>query len=1128
MQVVLILNVGNGLNDISITYCRPFLSENYALTVSRTFRKIFHQVIFQSELRIHQLDVVSEHDKQMMLLWNPSEPFTTIRDACMHHLIERKAQEIPGSQAVCAWDGSFTYSQLDTLSSITGRRLASLGVGPGVYVPFAYEKSKWAVVASLAILKAGGAFVPLNPRDPSARLAEILQNVNAIVVVTMEPFVATFETLVKHVEVINADTIHQRPIDLIKSKRIGASGLQNSHIENVSPKDPIFVLFTSGSTGKPKGMIHEHAAICTYVLTIGEAMGYHGARVLQFATHTFDVFIIDIFTTLTFGGCLCIPSEEDRRTNVVEVINNMRADYAILTPSFAGLLEPSDVPTMKTVAIGGEALPQDRIERWAEKVNFIQIYGPAEVGICLTNLMSALTAPEEVGRPLPSFSCWLVDPDDADRLVPIGATGEMIIAGPTLARGYLNDDVKTQLSFIDAPIWALRMGLQFKCFYKTGDLLRYDVGQLDGSYRFVGRKDAQIKLHGQRIEPGEVEYHLGQLPNVAASMVIRPDEGCFAGEFVAIVQMQHTNGETLKVRNEPLSLDPLQSLTTERVRRYLSKILPGYMVPTVCLVINSMPFVPSLKIDRRQVSTWLKAMDSRPFGVDTKFFARLSPDEVTANALSTEVARLLAAKGQRRRLAFEGYDFAIQDAGVDSIQVISLSISIQKQYRKKVPVNMLLSPKTTIRALAHLVDDPKESSLGSQATTVDLRHELDEMTELLHHNIGSRSVNENGTPSGSIKNVLLTGATGYLGPAILRQLLETPNIDIYALVRCSTRPKGLQRIMDAVALHGWWQDEWISRIHVWQGDLTKSSLALGATELECLHGRNVPKDLSIHAIIHNGAKVHYSSDYETLKAVNVLSTVELLRIMAHATHMSTLVYVSGGQKPNLNDFDASSASRSHLSDASGYTQSKFVSEQLVRNCVGHDAFQTKSLRVVKPGYIIGSIDNGIASQTDLIWRLVAGCIEIAAYNRNEAENWLFVTDVDRVARSVISAVFDGVNAQQKYPSGHVERVLDGLRWSELWDVVAAEYGMAFESRGQDEGMARLRDRVLERGDAHLLFPLLHVLERDGGCLGEEAGPMEATAGVKEAVEKNVRYLIDAGFLPKPKTVTNEECGSMAP
>ena len=319
--------MGNGPIDFSLGYRYPMISEGYAFRVSNNFRTIFRQITSDFNLRICQVDVVSEYDSQMMHTWNPKEPFATRQEMCMHNLVQGRIREIPNSQAVCAWDGSLTYSQLDMHSNVAARRLTCLGIGPGVYVPFAFEKSKWAVVASLGILKAGGAFVPLNPRDPRARLTEILRNVNADVVVTMEAFVATFEGLVRHIEVISTDTMHHRPITEGLCEYIKPNGLSSSHIKTVSPKDPIFVLFTSGSTGKPKGMIHEHRAICTHATTHGGAMGYHGARVLQFAAHTFDVAIIDIFTTLIFGGCICIPSEEDRRNNIVEVINNMRVDY---------------------------------------------------------------------------------------------------------------------------------------------------------------------------------------------------------------------------------------------------------------------------------------------------------------------------------------------------------------------------------------------------------------------------------------------------------------------------------------------------------------------------------------------------------------------------------------------------------------------------------------------------------------------------------------------------------------------------------------------------------------------------------------------------------------------------------
>lgn len=158
---------------------------------------------------------------------------------------------------------------------------------------------------------------------------------------------------------------------------------------------------------------------------------------------SFNVIIIDMFITLILEGCVYISLKEDRRNNIVEIINNIRVNNTILTPSFTGLLELSKMLTLKTLVVGVEALPQYRIERWTKTARFIQIYRPAEVGICLSKVMSPSTASEEVSRPLPNCSCWLIDLDDTDRLVPIGATDKMIIAGPTLTHGYLNDNAKT-------------------------------------------------------------------------------------------------------------------------------------------------------------------------------------------------------------------------------------------------------------------------------------------------------------------------------------------------------------------------------------------------------------------------------------------------------------------------------------------------------------------------------------------------------------------------------------------------------------------------------------------------------------------------------------------------------------
>lgn len=1114
------------LSSISLLYHEPSVSDDYALSIARNLKSIIKLVFGNGERRAGQLDFISETDKQLMRAWNPTNPFTEEKHKCMHELVEAKAQDIPNAEAICAWDGTLTYVELNNLSDVAAQRLNHMGVRPGMYVPFAYEKSMWTVVATLAILKAGGAFVPLNPRDPSERLAEILRTVNASVVVTDSAFVSIFESLVENVAVISAETIRLDACNGWYPDGLSYNIVDTTIQRLVTSEDHIFVLFTSGSTGKPKGMIHTHASICTHALAHGEAMAYHSARVLQFAAHTFDVAIMDIFTTLLFGGCICIPSEEDRRTNITGFMNEMRVNHAILTPSFAGLIEPSEVPMLKTLAIGGEALPQDRIERWADKVRFIQIYGPAEVGICLTKDMDAFTQPENVGFPLCNSSCWLVDPENSDQLVPIGAVGEMIVTGPSVAQGYVSDEAKTQLSFINAPAWARSLGLPYQRFYKTGDLLKYDVSAFNGSYIFVGRKDAQIKLRGQRIEPGEVEYHLGRLPGVSVSMVTRPTEGHLAGKLVAVIQMQPGKPERVRVKHKPIRLACVPTLSIEAVREELAKVLPGYMIPTTCLIVENMPFVPSLKIDRRQVNTWLADIQPVFLGAGLSILEELDEQEVTANALSLQIAKILGRDHNNKYAILVNHDFLLQETGIDSVQVIALSMYLQRCYEIKVPLSVLLSSKTTLRHVAQLLDGRAalngNASLMADSPSLDFLQEARSLSSALLTTIPPPEAT--GLCSDSrlpIRNVFLTGSTGYLGIAILQRLLATPSINIYALIRCSSPTAGLAKIITTARPRGWWREEYAARLHVWPGDLTLPRLGLHADELRILQGKGCGGNETVHAIIHNGAKVHYSSDYTSLKAVNLLSTIELINIAAEAPHISQFMFVSGGEKPSI-DTSCSDRSRTYLkrlSQANGYMQSKFVCEQVIRDCASHFAFETKKLWVVKPGYIIGSRSNGIANPKDFIWRLVAGCLEIGAYNGDEARHWLYIASVDCVTSHVLGALFR--RDDEALPVSNMERVLSGLHLSDLWQVVEEMYECHLEPLPETEWLRRLRLRVMDVGESHLLFPLLEVLEREGGNIGEAKAPQEASSDKQSGddatavVKRNLEYLIDDGFLPLP-------------
>ncbi|KAL8834925.1 MAG: hypothetical protein Q9176_007219 [Flavoplaca citrina] len=1100
--------------------------------------------------QVDKLAGLPAQDICQLRAWNRTDPFSQKKTACLHHLIENIARQCPEAEAVCAWDGSLNYRTLMTLADNAAQRLRAQGVKPGVYVPFVYEKSMWAIVACLAILKAGGAFVPVSVHEPSSRLLAILKSINARIIVTSRQLETRLRAFVVSILVIDASTII---LDNNGACEVPSYTCHNALVEkgqpvDVQPEDPIFVLFTSGSTGQPKGMIHSHESISTQWLLQGEVLGYQGARVLQFAAHTFDVFIIDVFTALLYRGCVCIPSEQDRQNNIIGVINKMQANYATLTPSFAGLIEPSEVPTLRTLAIGGEALPQDRVQRWAEKVRFIQIYGPAEVGICLAIDMKPNTSPETVGFPLPNASCWLVDPEDSDCLVPVGATGELVVAGPSLALGYLNDDTKTQACFMSAPLWARKLGLTFTRFHKTGDILKYNTDRFDGSYEFVGRKDSQIKLRGQRIEPGEVEYHLAKVSGVVHAMVTKPEGGSYAGQLVAVVQTRIDQGyfQTHSPSQIPVSTHPKLSLMI--LRENLSRRMPSYMIPSVYFEVDALPCVPSMKIDRKLVQAWLNGLTDGLSLIVAERFSVIT-EEGTARYLSCAVLSLLEQKTSDQHLVeSEPRDFVLQDVGIDSIQVISLAMLIKKKFGVKVPSSKLLDPSTTIRHLADYVDsvmsedlnDDVNSTVGVNWKSFNLLHEVgslcDELRSSIHQSPPFSTLPNGNDDLHQPRNIFLTGATGFLGIAILHNLLAYhPHTNIYALIRCPSEHVGLLRLLEALDSQGHWQPTYLSRLFVIPGDLNKGNLGLSSQDLSRLQLgplfsplKRTTNVVEIHTIIHAAAKVHYSTSYTVLKQTNTRSVLSLLSAFARGPHMKRFVYVSGGEHPHTSSsLEDSEYVRAIEEEANGYTQSKVVGEQLVLSAA--DAFglnnQEKSVRIVKPGYIIGNAETGVANQSDFLWRLLKGCIKIGAYDISAVRKWVFVGDVDLVADVVLKDLTESESEPREEKSRNVEgdgscdpveRVLCGMYFEDIWTILKGKFGYKLKGLETDAWMEELTRSVENVGEKHLLFPLLDTLEREGRTIGVEwqpTGSNDGRARAQEAVRKNVAYLIKVGFLP---------------
>ncbi|CAE7034460.1 Non-ribosomal peptide synthetase [Pyrenophora teres f. teres] len=536
---------------------------------------------------------VSEHDDrgtEKMWAWNYEIPGVT--NKCIHDLFAEQVLAQPNAPAICAWDGKMSYSVLDNLSTTLAGYLVKIGVKPEDVVPLCFEKSMWTVVAMLAVLKAGGAFAPLDPDHPASRHKEILRQTSARVVLVSAQHSARWASSSCHVVTLSEASISQLTAD---------DDLPNF---SATPGNAAYILFTSGSTGIPKGVVLEHRAVSTSCLGHGRAFGITDqSRVLQFTSYTFDFCMAEIITTLLYGGCICVPSDRDRRSDLAKAINAMGANWALLTPSVAQLLNPSDVPTLKILVIGGEQVTSTDWNRWPTGVQLINGYGPTECCIvCAGYTTTQAFTTGTIGRAIASVS-WVVDPENHHKLAPLGSVGELLVEGPILARGYLNDAEKTAAAFIEDPAW-LMDGCQGYAgrhgrLYKTGDLVQYND---DGNLVCLGRKDSQVKLRGQRIELGEIEHHLRECLPEATQMaveVILPSEESKHATLAAFVRLEQDYCHIPAVGILAGGNWKAQAVTLSDIVDALAERLPMHMIPTIFITLEVFPMTTSGKTDRK-------------------------------------------------------------------------------------------------------------------------------------------------------------------------------------------------------------------------------------------------------------------------------------------------------------------------------------------------------------------------------------------------------------------------------------------------------------------------------------------------------------------------------------------------
>ncbi|HET7488909.1 MAG TPA: amino acid adenylation domain-containing protein [Acidimicrobiales bacterium] len=508
-----------------------------------------------------------EADRRRVLVeWNDTAaPFP--RTIGVHHMVEAQADRTPGAVAVLGSGRSLTYAELDAAANRWAHHLASLGVGPGVVVGLCLSRTVDMVVALLAVLKAGGAYLPLDPEYPAERLRFMLEDSATTAVICEEALLDRLPAIGGHVVCIDRD----RPVaDALPADR--------PHVP-FDQEQVAYLIYTSGSTGRPKGVQVPHRGMVNLLTVMLDRPGLRTSDVVAAVTTlSFDIAGVEVWLPLTVGArVVVVPAEVAAAPGpLMDLLDGAGATVFQATPAtFRMLLEAGwqGRPGLK-VLCGGEAMPVSLAAALLERdVELWNMYGPTETTVW--SLTARVTRPRQalsIGRPLGNNTVYVLDP--SLRPVPVGVPGELHIGGAGVAHGYLGRPGLTAERFVPHP-FDDTPGARV---YKTGDLVRWSD---DGSVEFLGRLDHQVKVRGFRVELGEVEAALESQPGVRAAVVAAGADAQGTTRLVAYVVP---------------GADPP---TTTELRHRLQLTLPAYMVPSLFVTLDAFPLTPNGKVDRK-------------------------------------------------------------------------------------------------------------------------------------------------------------------------------------------------------------------------------------------------------------------------------------------------------------------------------------------------------------------------------------------------------------------------------------------------------------------------------------------------------------------------------------------------
>jgi amino acid adenylation domain-containing protein/thioester reductase-like protein len=930
----------------NLEYNTDIFEESTIKRIMKHYERILESVINKPEERIDQIKLLSKEEEEEIIGKQSGETVEYPKDKCIHNMFEEQVERTPDRIAVEYKEEKLTYKELNERSNQLAHYLQENGVGPDVAVGLYTERSLEMVIGLLGILKAGGAYVPLDPLFPKDRLSYIINETKMSIIVTN-----------KNGE---DDLLKNKKVIYLSNEKENTQKWKTQNLnKRIKTNHLAYIIFTSGSTGNPKGVRINHNSLTNFLVSMKEKPGIKSEdRLLAITTISFDIAALEIYLPLITGSGLIVASRETVVDGnlLSKRIKESKITIMQATPSSWQMLLESDWEgDSKFKALcGGEALSKGLAEKLLKKCGSLwNMYGPTETTIW-SSIYEVKKERNEVnnevlvsiGKPINNTQFYVLDKNL--QMVPYGVIGELYIGGEGISKGYYNRVEMTAEKFIP-DLYGKSSG---KCLYKTGDYVKLLE---NGEMEFLGRMDHQVKIRGYRIELGEIESVLESNEEIKQSVVI--------------VKATENNNKQLVAYIVPTKA---KQIRVEEVREYVTQKLPSYMAPSIYVILDEMPLTPNSKIDRK------KLPDPVEYGISTtkEYVGAQTETQIKLSEIWTNLLGLKQVSINDNFFEIGGHSFL-------ATQLIS---RVHNEFDIKIPFNIIFQ-FPTVEALSNYIDKYKNGEIiETKFDNFDLNKEI-QLNEDLVFPVNFKF-------ESNIKNILVTGANGFLGVFLLHELLNNTKVNIYCLVRAKNNSEAKEKVIKSIKSYSLWEDKFDSRIIPVVGELSKPNLGISVEEYNNLIN-------CIDKIYHNGAFVNFVYPYSKLKSVNVTGTENVLKFASEGKvkpihYISTLsIFTSSLYTKKKEIFENDPLFNFPDINNNGYSISKWVADKIMLTA-SNKGFPITIYRLPR---ITGHSISGEANLDDFFSRMIKGCIQLKSVPDFDLS--IDMTPVDYVSKAIV-------------------------------------------------------------------------------------------------------------------------------